>query len=76
VISPSFDDFYYLARLTLVKDEAHFDKFDRAFGLYFKGIQAAFETERHDTAGLAGAAHEARTRRRTARRWKSTATTS
>jgi uncharacterized protein with von Willebrand factor type A (vWA) domain len=29
--------------MTLVKDEAHFDKFDRAFGLYFKGIQAAFE---------------------------------
>jgi uncharacterized protein with von Willebrand factor type A (vWA) domain len=30
VISGSLDDFYYLARLTLVKDEAHFDKFDRA----------------------------------------------
>jgi uncharacterized protein with von Willebrand factor type A (vWA) domain len=43
VISLSFDDFYYLARLTLVKDEANFDKFDRAFGLYFKGISNAFE---------------------------------
>ncbi|MYM69012.1 VWA domain-containing protein [Pseudoduganella sp. FT55W] len=43
VVSGSLDDFYYLARLTLVKDEAHFDKFDRAFGLYFKGIQTAFE---------------------------------
>ncbi|MFC7288349.1 VWA domain-containing protein [Herminiimonas glaciei] len=43
VISLSFDDFYYLARLTLVKDEANFDKFDRAFGLYFKGISTAFE---------------------------------
>jgi uncharacterized protein with von Willebrand factor type A (vWA) domain len=43
VISLSFDDFYYLARLTLVKDEANFDKFDRAFGLYFKGISSAFE---------------------------------
>ena len=39
----SLDDFYYLARLTLVKDEAHFDKFDRAFGLYFKGIATIFE---------------------------------
>ena len=32
VIAPSLDEFYYLSRLTLVKDEAHFDKFDRAFG--------------------------------------------
>ena len=43
VISPSLDDFYYLSRITLVKDEAHFDKFDKAFGLYFKGIDAIFE---------------------------------
>ena len=43
VIATSLDDFYYLARLTLVKDEAHFDKFDRAFGMYFKGIDAVFE---------------------------------
>lgn len=33
------DDFYYFARTTLVKDEAHFDKFDRAFGAYFKGVE-------------------------------------
>jgi len=44
VIGPSMDDFYYLSRLTLVKDEAHFDKFDRAFAQYFKGINAAFES--------------------------------
>jgi hypothetical protein len=43
VANHSLDDFYYLARLTLVKDEAHFDKFDRAFGLYFKGIATVFE---------------------------------
>ncbi|MGZ8288137.1 MAG: vWA domain-containing protein [Telluria sp.] len=43
VIAPSMDDFYYLSRLTLVKDEANFDKFDRAFAQYFKGVQAAFE---------------------------------
>jgi uncharacterized protein with von Willebrand factor type A (vWA) domain len=45
VIAPSLDAFYYLARLTLVKDEAHFDKFDKAFGLYFKGIEAVFDTK-------------------------------
>jgi uncharacterized protein len=39
VISPSIDDFYYLSRTTLVKDEQNFDKFDRAFGEYFKGIE-------------------------------------
>lgn len=44
VIAPSLDEFYYLARLTLVNDEAHFDKFDRAFGAYFKGIEAVFDT--------------------------------
>jgi uncharacterized protein with von Willebrand factor type A (vWA) domain len=40
VIGPSVDEFYHLARLTLVKDEAHFDKFDRAFGAYFHGIES------------------------------------
>ena len=43
VIAQSLDDFYYLARITLVKYEAHFDKFDKAFGMYFKGIDAVFE---------------------------------
>jgi uncharacterized protein with von Willebrand factor type A (vWA) domain len=43
VISPSLDEFYYLARTTLVKDEAHFDKFDKAFGHYFHGAQALFD---------------------------------
>ncbi len=40
VISPSIDDFYHLSRTTLVKDEQNFDKFDRAFGEYFKGIES------------------------------------
>jgi uncharacterized protein len=40
VIGHSLDDFYVLARTTLVKDEANFDKFDRAFAEYFKGIEA------------------------------------
>ncbi|MGB4345036.1 MAG: hypothetical protein WBJ21_01420, partial [Burkholderiaceae bacterium] len=43
VISNSLDEFYFLARTTLVKDEAHYDKFDKAFGLYFHGIEALFE---------------------------------
>ena len=33
------EDFYYLSRTTLVKDEKHFDKFDRAFAAYFKGVE-------------------------------------
>ncbi len=40
VISPSIDEFYFLSRASLVKDERNFDKFDRAFGGYFKGISA------------------------------------
>ena len=43
VTSASMDDFYYLSRLTMVKDEANFDKFDRAFAAYFKGINAVFD---------------------------------
>src|SRR3990167_1412278 len=39
VIDTSVDQFYYMARTTLVKDEAHFDKYDRAFGAYFKGVE-------------------------------------
>jgi hypothetical protein len=35
----SIDTFYYLARTCLVKDEAHFDRFDRAFGEYFRGVE-------------------------------------
>jgi hypothetical protein len=41
VIGPSIDEFYFLARATLVKDESQFDKFDRAFGEFFNGVQAA-----------------------------------
>ena len=34
----SLDEFYYLARACLVKDESNYDKFDRVFGAYFKGL--------------------------------------
>ncbi|EHP43996.1 vWA domain-containing protein [Cupriavidus basilensis] len=40
VITPSIDEFYYLSRMTLVKDEKHFDKFDQTFAAYFKGIES------------------------------------
>lgn len=43
VIAPSLDEFYYLSRITLVKDEANFDKFDQAFGVYFHGAQTLFD---------------------------------
>ncbi len=43
VVSLSLDDFYTLSRLTLVKDEQHFDRFDLAFGAYFKGIEGIFD---------------------------------
>ena len=40
VSSGSLDEFYYLSRACLVKDESNYDKFDRVFGAYFKGIAA------------------------------------
>ena len=40
VIHGRIDDFYYLARAALVKDESQFDRFDRAFAAYFKGIES------------------------------------
>ena len=36
----SVDEFYYLARAILVKDEMHYDKFDRVFAEYIKGIES------------------------------------
>src|SRR5258707_8056795 len=33
------DEFYFLARTALVKDERHLDRFDRVFGHCFKGIE-------------------------------------
>ena len=39
----SIDDFYFLARATLVKDERYFDRFDQVFGDYIRGKQTLFE---------------------------------
>jgi len=35
----SVEDFYYLSRATLVKDERHLDRFDQVFGHVFKGLE-------------------------------------
>jgi uncharacterized protein with von Willebrand factor type A (vWA) domain len=43
VATASAEDFYYLSRACLVKDERHFDRFDRAFAAYFKGMEELFE---------------------------------
>jgi uncharacterized protein with von Willebrand factor type A (vWA) domain len=40
LVSGSLDDFYLLSRAILVKDEALYDRFDRAFGEYFTGVEA------------------------------------
>ena len=37
------EDFYYLARMALVKDERHFDRFDRVFAEHFAGAEKLFE---------------------------------
>jgi hypothetical protein len=39
VIDLDVQDFYYLSRAALVKDERHLDKFDRVFGTVFKGLE-------------------------------------
>ena len=43
VVSTSLDDFYTLARTCLVKDEQLFDRFDVAFGAYFKGVDGVLD---------------------------------
>jgi uncharacterized protein with von Willebrand factor type A (vWA) domain len=42
VAGQSVDDFYYLARSCLVKDETLFDRFDKVFAAHFEGIEDAF----------------------------------
>ena len=41
LMPPTLDNFYFLARATLVKDESLYDRYDKAFGAYYKGIAAA-----------------------------------
>ncbi|QGZ95835.1 vWA domain-containing protein [Terricaulis silvestris] len=42
-IAPNVEEFYYLSRAALVKDERHLDKFDRVFGHVFKGLDKTDE---------------------------------
>ena len=43
VVANSIDDFYFLARTCLVKDEALYDRFNLAFGAYFHGVEGVFD---------------------------------
>jgi uncharacterized protein with von Willebrand factor type A (vWA) domain len=43
VVANSLDDFYFLARTCLVKDEALYDRFNLAFGAYFHGVEGVFD---------------------------------
>ena len=40
IANVSVEDFYYLSRATLVKDERNFDKFDVVFGHLFRGLES------------------------------------
>ena len=48
VAGHSVDDFYYLARATMVKDESLFDRFDRVFAAHFAGIEDLFASLQAD----------------------------
>src|ERR1700753_1948504 len=39
----SVENFYYLSRTALVKDERNLDKFDRVFGTVFKGLESLLD---------------------------------
>ena len=43
VASLSAEEFYYLARMAMVKDERHFDRFDRVFAEHFEGAHKMFD---------------------------------
>jgi hypothetical protein len=39
LVFADMNDFYMLSRAIMVKDEKYFDKFDKAFGIYFDGLE-------------------------------------
>ena len=45
LVTHDTNGFYHLARLTLVKDERHFDRFDRAFAECFAGIDSLTDAQ-------------------------------
>ncbi len=40
LVTFDIEGFYHLARVVMVKDERHFDRFDRAFAAAFKGLES------------------------------------
>lgn len=46
VINQSPEEFYYLSRAALVKDEGQLDKFDQVFSHIFKGLESSFEEQK------------------------------
>jgi len=44
VAGQSVEDFYFLARAALVKDESLYDRFDRIFGAHFRGVEDNFRS--------------------------------
>jgi uncharacterized protein with von Willebrand factor type A (vWA) domain len=44
IVGLSAEEFYWLARAVLVKDERYYDRFDIVFAAHFKGLESAFET--------------------------------
>ncbi len=43
VTAHNVDEFYFLARTALIKDERHYDRFDQVFGAFFQGREALFD---------------------------------
>lgn len=43
LVFADMNDFYLLARTCLVKDEKYYDRFDRAFGIYFNALESLEE---------------------------------
>lgn len=41
IMPPSLDEFYYLSKLALVKDETLYDRYDQAFGSFYQQLEAA-----------------------------------
>ena len=48
IVFGNVEDFYYLSRLCLVKDEKNFDKFDKAFSKYFENVEILDELSSHE----------------------------
>lgn len=46
VMTPGIDEFYHLARMTLVKDETLFDRYDQAFGEFYRQLEAAMPDDK------------------------------